>query len=105
MAQVVLKNCYNMNEIKDHVESKITEFAGRGYRALGLAMAEGDDKSGEATSGTWGAMRARVDQRRSLMRAFAAAVVLFQLHLHAHEGALTRESSAALKRILQMCRG
>mmetsp|Transcript_11130 Transcript_11130/g.33371 ORF Transcript_11130/g.33371 Transcript_11130/m.33371 type:complete len:1061 (-) Transcript_11130:545-3727(-) len=42
--QVVLRNCYNVADIKDHVESKITEFAGRGYRALGLAMAEGDDR-------------------------------------------------------------
>ncbi len=44
--QVVLKNCYNVNDIRELVESKITEFAGRGYRALGLAMAEGDDKAG-----------------------------------------------------------
>lgn len=43
--QVVLKNCYNVNEIKGHIEEKITEFAGRGYRALGLAMSDGDDKS------------------------------------------------------------
>lgn len=47
VAQVVLRNCYNVADIKDHVESKITEFAGRGYRALGLAMAEGDDRGGE----------------------------------------------------------
>lgn len=43
--QVVLKNCYNVEEIRGHIEGKITEFAGRGYRALGLAMSDGDEKA------------------------------------------------------------
>lgn len=38
--QVVLKNCKNVNRAA--VEEKITEFAGRGYRALGLARAPGE---------------------------------------------------------------
>ena len=38
--QVVLKRCNNVDRAL--VESKITEFAGRGYRALGLARAKGE---------------------------------------------------------------
>lgn len=38
--QVVLRNCKNVNRAA--VEEKITEFAGRGYRALGLARAPGE---------------------------------------------------------------
>jgi hypothetical protein len=37
---VVLKRCNNVDRAL--VESKITEFAGRGYRALGLARAKGE---------------------------------------------------------------
>ena len=37
---MVLKRCNNVDRAL--VESKITEFAGRGYRALGLARAKGE---------------------------------------------------------------
>jgi hypothetical protein len=37
---VVLRRCNNVDRAL--VESKITEFAGRGYRALGLARAKGE---------------------------------------------------------------
>jgi hypothetical protein len=49
---VVLKRCNNVDRAL--VESKITEFAGRGYRALGLARAkgEGGELSAPLSSGT-----------------------------------------------------
>lgn len=41
-AQVVLKKAYNYPEIGDSVHAKITEFAGRGFRALGVAITPDD---------------------------------------------------------------
>jgi H+-transporting ATPase len=39
--QVVLKRARNVDEISTEVHDKITEFASRGFRSLGVAMAEG----------------------------------------------------------------
>ncbi|KAK9868410.1 hypothetical protein WJX84_005277 [Apatococcus fuscideae] len=43
--QVVLKNAQNRNECATLVNSKIAEFAQRGYRALGVSTAEGGEGS------------------------------------------------------------
>eukprot|EP00884_Botryococcus_braunii_P014021 jgi/Botrbrau1/2261/Bobra.101_2s0085.1 len=40
--QVVLKKARNMLDIEDAVNGKITEFAGRGFRSLGVAVAEAE---------------------------------------------------------------
>ena len=40
--QVVLKKAHNYAEINDAVHHKITEFAGRGFRALGVAITPDD---------------------------------------------------------------
>ncbi len=45
--QVVLKKAYNYAEIGDAVHNKITEFAGRGFRALGVATAPDDGTDGK----------------------------------------------------------
>ena len=45
--QVVLKKSYNYAEIGDAVHNKITEFAGRGFRALGVTTAPDDGTDGE----------------------------------------------------------
>lgn len=45
--QIILGMAHNLAEIKDEFEAKILEYAGRGYRALGVAMhagASGDDQ-------------------------------------------------------------
>jgi hypothetical protein len=39
--QVVLKRAHNFESIHAGVEAKITEYASRGYRALGFGLAEG----------------------------------------------------------------
>lgn len=39
---MVLKKAYNYPEIGDSVHAKITEFAGRGFRALGVAITPDD---------------------------------------------------------------
>lgn len=44
--QVVLRMAHNSAEIEGSVKSKIDEYAGRGFRALGLAVSEGG--SGQA---------------------------------------------------------
>ncbi len=44
--QVVLRMAHGSAEIEADVKSKIDEFAGRGFRALGLALSEGG--SGQA---------------------------------------------------------
>jgi H+-transporting ATPase len=44
--QVVLKRAYNCSEINDVVNNKMIEYANRGFRSLGIAMAEGDGKDG-----------------------------------------------------------
>lgn len=46
--QVVLKKAQNQAEIEQKVNDKITEFAQRGFRSLGVALAEGQtgDKYG-----------------------------------------------------------
>ncbi|KAK9905489.1 hypothetical protein WJX75_000844 [Coccomyxa subellipsoidea] len=46
--QVVLKKSYNYAEIGDAVHNKITEFAGRGFRALGVATAPDDGTAVES---------------------------------------------------------
>jgi len=46
--QVVLRNAANIEAIRATVESKIVDFANRGYRALGLSRAEGIGSAGEA---------------------------------------------------------
>ena len=45
VVQVVLKNAQNRNECATLVNSKIAEFAQRGYRALGVSTAEGGEGS------------------------------------------------------------
>ncbi|KAK9833068.1 hypothetical protein WJX74_006281 [Apatococcus lobatus] len=47
--QVVLKNAQNKGDISTLVNSKIAEFAGRGYRALGVSTADG----GEGANPAW----------------------------------------------------
>jgi H+-transporting ATPase len=42
--QVVLKRAFNCAEIGDAVNNKMIEFANRGFRSLGIAMADGDGK-------------------------------------------------------------
>ena len=44
--QVVLKKAHNCAELSDDVNNKMIEFANRGFRSLGIAMAEGDGKDG-----------------------------------------------------------
>eukprot|EP00873_Tetraselmis_striata_P006578 jgi/Tetstr1/426842/TSEL_017057.t1 len=44
--QVVLGLAHNLPEIKTQVEERILEYASRGYRALGVAVAEGDGADG-----------------------------------------------------------
>ena len=43
--QVVLKRAHNAAELQDNVNNKMIEFANRGFRSLGIAMAEGDGKT------------------------------------------------------------
>jgi len=45
--QVVLKRAWNSAELNDAVNNKMIEFANRGFRSLGIALAEGDGKDGE----------------------------------------------------------
>ncbi|KAJ9508211.1 hypothetical protein QJQ45_021608 [Haematococcus lacustris] len=40
--QVVLRKAYNKDQLNDPVNNKMIEFANRGFRSLGLAMADGD---------------------------------------------------------------
>ena len=40
--QVVLKRAHNAAGLADEVNNMMIEFANRGFRSLGLAMAEGD---------------------------------------------------------------
>ena len=49
--QVVLGMAHNFDAIRGPVEAAILEYAGRGYRALGVAVAEGDGLAGNPT--TW----------------------------------------------------
>ena len=44
---MVLKRAHNFESLKDDVNNKMIEFANRGFRSLGIAMAEGDGKDGE----------------------------------------------------------
>ena len=44
---MVLKKAHNSADIADDVNNKMIEFANRGFRSLGVAMAEGDGKDGE----------------------------------------------------------
>lgn len=39
---MVLKRAHNFSEIHQEVENKIIEFANRGFRALGVGLAEGE---------------------------------------------------------------
>ncbi|GBF93844.1 plasma-membrane proton-efflux P-type ATPase [Raphidocelis subcapitata] len=50
--QVVLKRAHNFDKIKGEAEAKIVEFAGRGYRALGVGVAEGEG-SADAPGTEW----------------------------------------------------
>ena len=43
--QVVVRNAYNAKDIEAVCTDKITEYANRGFRALGVAVAEGGDAS------------------------------------------------------------
>ena len=45
-AQVVLKKAHNYADIGTDVHNKITEFAGRGFRALGVAITPDDGVHG-----------------------------------------------------------
>ena len=40
--QVVVRNAHNAPEITDISNEKITEYANRGFRALGISKAQGD---------------------------------------------------------------
>lgn len=51
--QVVLGLAHNYADIKDAVEARILEYASRGYRALGVAVAEGDGLGAAAAATTW----------------------------------------------------
>ena len=53
-AQVVLRKAHNSGEIAGEVKAKINEFASRGFRALGLAIAEGDTGEGKCVATTPG---------------------------------------------------
>eukprot|EP00951_Prasinocladus_malaysianus_P023147 scaffold195704_cov14-Prasinocladus_malaysianus.AAC.1 len=48
-AQVVLGLAHDYEEIHKSVEDRILEYASRGYRALGIAVAEGDGTGGSDT--------------------------------------------------------
>ncbi|KAG2497004.1 hypothetical protein HYH03_005008 [Edaphochlamys debaryana] len=45
--QVVLGKSYNKERLADSVNAKMVEFANRGFRSLGVAMAEGDGADGK----------------------------------------------------------
>ncbi|KXZ46961.1 hypothetical protein GPECTOR_39g455 [Gonium pectorale] len=45
--QVVLRKSYNQDKLADTVNGKMIEFANRGFRSLGVAMAEGDGADGK----------------------------------------------------------
>ncbi|GLI62247.1 hypothetical protein VaNZ11_004843 [Volvox africanus] len=45
--QVVLNRAYNKDKLADSVNAKMVEFANRGFRSLGVAMAEGDGADGK----------------------------------------------------------
>jgi H+-transporting ATPase len=44
--QVVVRNCWNKDAIEELCTGKITEYALRGFRGLGISRAEGDGSSG-----------------------------------------------------------
>lgn len=44
--QVVVRNCWNKDDIEAACTAKITEYALRGFRGLGVAKAEGDGSAG-----------------------------------------------------------
>ena len=88
--QVVLKNCHNVGELREQVEGKITEFAGRGYRALGLAKA--DSESGGACWSLWATV-----QRSFRYAAMAAG-------MHAHLSSASRSPSRPVACNTGVCR-
>ncbi|GFR50748.1 hypothetical protein Agub_g13014 [Astrephomene gubernaculifera] len=45
--QVVLNKSYNKDKLAESVNGKMVEFANRGFRSLGVAMAEGDGSDGK----------------------------------------------------------
>lgn len=45
--QVVLRKSWNAAELTDEINNKMIEFANRGLRSLGIAMADGDGRDGE----------------------------------------------------------
>ena len=50
-AQVVLRKAHNSAAISGEVRAKINEFASRGFRALGLAVADSDTGEGKCACG------------------------------------------------------
>jgi H+-transporting ATPase len=42
LAQAVLKHCHNKQALEKAVTDKVNDLASRGYRALGVALAEGE---------------------------------------------------------------
>lgn len=44
---MVLGKAYNKDTLADNVNAKMVEFANRGFRSLGVAMAEGDGADGK----------------------------------------------------------
>lgn len=51
--QVVVRNAYNAAEITEVSNQKITEYANRGFRALGIAKAPGDGSQDAGGKPRW----------------------------------------------------
>jgi H+-transporting ATPase len=50
---VVVRNAHNRAEIEEDCTAKITEYANRGFRGLGIAKAQGDGSADPAEGPKW----------------------------------------------------